>query len=398
MKVLFICNLFSPNERGGYEILCKKVVENFHRLGLCVEVLTSHSNDKKIFDYPVHYDLKLITAFNQECSNSRLRRYYIDQYNYNSTKNLIKKMQPDLVFIWSQLRLGIGAARCAEELCNSVAYTFNDNHILNYLPRDFKWTLKSLFSHLLDNFFLQKYTTSSLKFDRVVCISEYIQKDLEKVFNKKSNSRIIYQGVELDKFSGVNSDSSFLRLVYTGQIHRYKGVHTIFEALKTLQERFRQLNITLTICGDGDDNYLQELKSHARDLSVSCKFTGRVDHGEISKILKDSDVLIFPSIWSEPFGLSHLEAMASNVVVVSTNTGGCSEFLKDNENCLVFKEDSPKDLANSLLVLLNNKELYQTLRDGGKSTVREDFSFKRYISDLLEYLNTRRDHEGYSYS
>ena len=110
MRILIICNLYHPNERGGYEILCHEVIEDLHSMGYELRVLTSESKKKSDFLYGVDYCLKLISDFQNQCSKSRLRRYFVDLYNYFITAKTIKSFQPDLVFVWSQLRLGLGAS------------------------------------------------------------------------------------------------------------------------------------------------------------------------------------------------------------------------------------------------------------------------------------------------
>ena len=60
-------------------------------------------------------------------------------------------------------------------------------------------------------------------------------------------------------------------------------------------------------------------------------------------------VLVFPSRFEEPFGISQVEALAAGLVVVSTGTGGAKEIVRDGIDGLLFRAGDEADLAAKLI-------------------------------------------------
>jgi len=174
--------------------------------------------------------------------------------------------------------------------------------------------------------------------------------------------------------------------LYAGQLHHYKGVHTILEAAKTLRER--GVAFTIDLAGDGPEPYQAELKRVADASGATVRFLGKQGHESMPALYRDHDIFLFPSIWPEPFGLTHLEAMASGLPVISTAGGGQGEFLKDGENALVFKEADSDGLAAAILRLIESPELRQEIALEGRRTVEQQFSLSGYVANLESFLKS----------
>jgi glycosyltransferase involved in cell wall biosynthesis len=63
--------------------------------------------------------------------------------------------------------------------------------------------------------------------------------------------------------------------------------------------------------------------------SADVSFTGWIDTGERARLLAATDVVVVPSIWPEPYGLSGLEALAAGLPVAAFRSGGIPEWLRD---------------------------------------------------------------------
>lgn len=91
-------------------------------------------------------------------------------------------------------------------------------------------------------------------------------------------------------------------------------------------------------------------------------------------------------MWTEPFGLTHLEAMASGTPVVSTNDGGHAELLRHGQNALVFEKGDSVDLAAQIARLVSESGLAPRLAAQARRDVEQHFSLTRYIDDLEHFL------------
>ncbi|MDP8227852.1 MAG: glycosyltransferase family 4 protein, partial [Candidatus Electryoneaceae bacterium] len=95
---------------------------------------------------------------------------------------------------------------------------------------------------------------------------------------------------------------------------------------------------------------------------------------------------VFSSIWQEPFGLTHLEAMASGTPVISTADGGHGEFLEDNVNSLIFEKENDQQLAEHMIRLIDDADLRKRLALTARKVVEEHFTLNGYIDRLEQFL------------
>lgn len=400
MNILFISNLFPPHFLGGYEILCNQVRELLQKKGHKIQVLTSnHVNPGVIEQSPdpeVYRTLRLYCPFSEKAGINRVARLKTSFFNHKVAKKLIKKLEPDVVFVWSQLRLTPGAAKAAQELGIPCAYTFNDDHISGYLPAAFKFSPRGMTAYVLDRTFFRFTTIANLNLSCSTSISELIKSKILKSGVAIANSKVIYQGIPLENFPRRKIPPKIPtrnpEILYAGQLHHYKGVHTLIEAVNRLaQEDFSSVN--LKIAGDGPQDYKNELAALAKKGNANITFLGRLPPQELPNLYRSHDVFVFPSIWQEPFGLTHLEAMASGTPVISTNDGGHGEFLSHESNALVFPKEDSEALFNALKRLLNDNGLAKQLADKARNMVESRFSLERYVDDLDKFL-TDASHRG----
>jgi len=115
-------------------------------------------------------------------------------------------------------------------------------------------------------------------------------------------------------------------------------------------------------------------------------WTGKVSYDAMPEIYRSHDIFVFPSIWEKPSGLTHLEAMAGSLPVVSTDmstdNGGQRLFLRDRENALVCRPDDSAGLAAALRMLISDDELRRCIALEGRKAAERDFTFSRYAGEL----------------
>ncbi len=114
-------------------------------------------------------------------------------------------------------------------------------------------------------------------------------------------------------------------VTFLGRVTFQKGPDYFVEAAyKVLQ---KDPNVRFVMAGSGD--MLIRMIKRVAQLRMSNKFhfTGFLDAEDVDRMFSMSDVYVMPSV-SEPFGISPLEAMRSNVPVVISKQSGVSEVLK----------------------------------------------------------------------
>ena len=343
----------------------------------------------------IHRILKLYNPFGKPAGLMRAQRWIVGRHNYGLTKTFVAKESPDVIFIWSQLRLGLGSAQAAQDSRVPVAYTFNDFHVAGYRSARFGLTPKAFGRYMADNWIFSGITFKGQDFRYSTCISHMLKKSLLEKGLPIKDAKVIYQGIPVDQFPEKAEPGKIRhppRLLYVGQLHPYKGVHTLIEAAHLIADDMKSnpgspsLRLGVSIVGDGPEEYKRQLIKMALQGHADIEFFGKVEQSELPGIYREHDIFVFPSTWREPFGLTHLEAMASGTPVVSTADGGHGEFLRDGENALIFEKEHPRGLAAQISRLISDNDLARNLADSARAMVEQEFTLQRYVTDIEAFL------------
>jgi glycosyltransferase involved in cell wall biosynthesis len=171
------------------------------------------------------------------------------------------------------------------------------------------------------------------------------------------------------------------RLLYLGRMDERKGVHVAIEALALLPDA------TLKVQGRGDPAYVERLGRRAVELGVRhrVEFT-REPRERLPALYEEADAVLFPVQWDEPWGLVPIEAMAVGRPVIASGTGGSSEYLRHEDNCLIYEPRSDAaQLARAVERLANDAALRARVRDGGLTTAPR-FTERRYNEAIAAAL------------
>jgi glycosyltransferase involved in cell wall biosynthesis len=113
---------------------------------------------------------------------------------------------------------------------------------------------------------------------------------------------------------------------------------------------------------------------------------------DVPELLRQLDIFVLSST-TEGISLTLLEAMATELPVVATNVGGNPEVVLDGETGYIVPSHNPEEMANKLLLLINDKKLRQQMGFKGRERVIENFSIietaRKYEALYREVLNKR---------
>jgi glycosyltransferase involved in cell wall biosynthesis len=200
---------------------------------------------------------------------------------------------------------------------------------------------------------------------RYVFVSEYTRQQALSLGLGLGDTAVAHSGIHKDFLDPAPEADWEWRLLYVGRLDPNKGVDTAVKALEHLPPQAR-----LKVIGGFDAAEEARLRRLASDAGVSerVNFAGQLGRAEIVKAYGDADAVVFPVRWEEPWGLVPLEAMARGRPVVATGRGGSAEYLRDEENCLLFEADDAGALAAALSRLESDAGLRARLRRGGLET------------------------------
>jgi len=132
------------------------------------------------------------------------------------------------------------------------------------------------------------------------------------------------------------------------------------------------------------------------NLRESVTFSDIVPRAEVLSLLKEHHVVVFPSIGHEAFATVPLESMAAGVPVISTPVGGNKEYLKNEENALVFDPGNHNQLSSCIMRLIEDPELYNKLVINGKNYVNMYHTSKKIIDKTELYLKSAFYNHNYN--
>ena len=165
-----------------------------------------------------------------------------------------------------------------------------------------------------------------------------------------------------------------------------KGCHLLIEALSLLDS---SIQVEVTFIGDGRElprlRVLAEKKLGTRGIKFT--FTGWVDQAEAASLLSTIHLLVFPSIWPEPFGLSGIEAGIHSVPAVAFDVGGIRDWLTDGVNGCIAAGCPPsaRSLAEAITRAIRNPNHYLQLRAGARRRA-ETFDRDSHADRVLQLL------------
>ncbi|MCX6954453.1 MAG: glycosyltransferase, partial [Verrucomicrobia bacterium] len=140
-----------------------------------------------------------------------------------------------------------------------------------------------------------------------------------------------------------------LRIAFASLLMPYKGAHVLMDALGHLQQA--GIPFECTFAGDTTSpEYLENLRAFAtkQGFADRLRFPGFLAKKELAALYARSNVLVFPSVFEEPFGKTQIEAMAAGLVVISSGNGGALDIIRDGETGLFFRNKDSLDLAAKL--------------------------------------------------
>ncbi|RPH25968.1 MAG: glycosyltransferase family 1 protein [Bacteroidales bacterium] len=152
-------------------------------------------------------------------------------------------------------------------------------------------------------------------------------------------------------------------VTFLGRVTFQKGPDYFVEAANMILKK--NSNVRFVMAGNGD--MLNRMIRYVAKLGISNKFyfTGFLKGSDVNKMFQMSDVYVMPSV-SEPFGISPLEAMQSNVPVIISKNSGVSEVLKHALKVDFWDIDAMADAINGVL---NYPALAKHLKSNGRHEV-----------------------------
>ena len=200
--------------------------------------------------------------------------------------------------------------------------------------------------------------------DAVTAVSQSLRKDTLDSFNIQKEIQVVPNFIDSNLYKyKIDEDlrRSFVSKEEKLIIHisNFRKVKRVQDVLKVFAKIREKIPSKLLLIGDGPERLEMEQLCRNLNLCESIRFIGKLK--AVEKILSVSDLFLLPSA-TESFGLVALEAMASKVPVISSNSGGLPEVNIDGKTGFLLDVKDVNAMAEKAIYLLKNQELLEEFK------------------------------------
>ena len=167
-------------------------------------------------------------------------------------------------------------------------------------------------------------------------------------------------------------------LVHTSNFRKVKRVEDV---IFTFQKVLEKIPAKLLLVGDGPERHRCEELCRQLGLYHEVRFLGK--QNAVEELLAVSDLFLMPSEM-ESFGLAALEAMACQLPVISSNTGGLPELNIHGVTGYTTEVGNVQQMAEYALDLLTNEEKYKQFRANALARAAE-FDIEKILPQYESY-------------
>lgn len=401
MKILFLSAQYPPEVKGGGELSTHIIAQGLTKLGHTVHVITScdtqveyHQNEIAVSQLPLALKAKPLFERTQSIhAAKRLQRLTPDLHEYD----IIHAHDFRSALMLSELRAehSIVTARdyaqisgCTNNIlrdgsinpgCQGTGELWNCHRIAEVpFPRKAFRIWQYMYN--------RPYRRNAFRsFANQIFIS-HEQKGLIAKYQdiSKQHTQVIYNPISEDYLAEPLIKGNSGNVLYVGRVEMYKGVLLLLKAWRIFAQKNQEAH--LTIAGDGAQQKEYENLAATWGLQYRVTFIPHMPYHRLKHLINESEILVAPHLWVEPFGRTVIEGMARGKVVVAANVGGPSEIIQHSKTGLLFERGSVQDLSHTLEHALNmnyfdKKEMGIAARD--------------YVRDNLNMEKIAKEHEEF---
>lgn len=244
----------------------------------------------------------------------------------------------------------------------------------------------------------------------LISISQYVANEIcadKRVFISDDQIKLMFNCIDtnvicprsdkerIDYREKYNISKDKKVILFAGRLCKDKGIEEVIKAFKYINNQEHVLvivgsNFYSSGIVSPYEEYLQKISEDIKDKIV---FTGYIDYSLMSYIYNMSDIVVLPSVWEEPAGMTIIEAMACRKPVITTISGGIPEYVGCG-NCVLLEKNEKlvENIAFNIEKILGDKEFADSLAEKGylrAKVYNKEFYYKQLLNILYEVEDGR---------
>ena len=423
MKILVLTNLYPPHHAGTFDLRCQSITEALRLRGHLILVLTSnHGLNNEQRDGEIHRRLLLNGVFGHPWTTSYREMVRLEEHNNAVAQEAIAEFQPDVIHVWSLHGLSKSLLFTLRHSRLPVVFDVADHWLCRGLREDpwLKWWNSPGTNFARSSLELagqrnrldavaptrmikgidripevygpagsvEPNSIGAFRFDRLYFCSQALKQATEQAGFRVNHAEVIYPGIPTQLFVGEAKPSSapVRKLLVVGRLTEESGVMTAVQALA--RARQNKVQVTLSIYGRGDTDYVSQLRSFVVQNGLPVEFlTVSNQNRDLAAIYRQHDALLYTAEWEEPFAITPLEAMACGLPVIGAIIGGARELFRHGENALIYTPGDAIELASRIQELQMQPALRCQMAETAQTEVQSKFNETAFVDQIENYLN-----------
>lgn len=239
-------------------------------------------------------------------------------------------------------------------------------------------------------FYKSAVTFSINASDVVTSVSESLKNDTLRLFNITNEIHVIPNFIDFNKYREPNKENCQRHLLANKNeriithVSNFRKVKRIDDVIEIFYKIQKKVPSKLVMVGDGPE--LEAAEELVKKLNIEEKVIFLGKSNEVDKILCLTDLFLLPSE-TESFGLAALEAMASGVPVISSNTGGIPEVNIEGISGYLADVGDVEKMAKKAIEIIENEEVLNQFKSNA-IRVAEKFELTTIVAKYEQiYLN-----------
>ena len=248
--------------------------------------------------------------------------------------------------------------------------------------RSFKWFLRIFEKRMLN------------RARRIIAVSDFTRRELHQYYkNYDKKVRVVHNGVDTEKFKPVEDkrkirlelgfNANDILVLSVGRLYARKGLFTLIESIPKVTKRFPKAKFVIS--GKGQSNEMNKLITHAERLGVrdNMIFTGYFPDKKLPKLYQAADIFAFSTFYEHhPFAV--LEALSSQLPVVTTNVGGIPETITNGKNGFMCQPFSSNEFSDRINFLLDHPAQRKEIAFQARKTAVDRFAWPKVVQKVIK--------------
>ncbi len=309
-----------------------------------------------------------------------------DNINYlNNLTKIIKKEKPDRIFAYT-IKPVIFGSIAAKRAKVTEMYSMITGLGYVYAVNSFKTKILRIICGI--GYKIAFKCNKKVIFQNKDDIDEFVRR---KYLKREKCELVDGSGVNMERFkrNDLPKENTFLMV---SRILKQKGVREYFEAAKIVKQKYPETQFLYVGAEDKTQLALnlEEVKEEFIDTGI-INYCG--ESNDVPSYLAKCSVFVLPSYYREGIPRTLLEALAMGRPIITTDSIGCRETVRNGQNGFLIPIKDVQALANKMIYMIEHREELEKMADASYKYCKERFDVNIINKRMLEIMKIERKEE-----